>query len=319
MTNAALTRLTRLARSRARSLAVRFGGLPHSVGTVDSPPAPVAADVTSLWRRNLTSKKPVVDAAHPEVVTMTTHGDRLRDVWLAIESIGRGAYLPGRIILWLDHEAGLPWRLRRLRKRGLEVKYVEAGWGVHTKYWPYVSTQAITGPLITADDDIIYPPNWLGDLSHAHRAHPDDVIAFRAHTVGMSTPSVFAPYTTWLPCLTTEPRYSNFATSVSGQLIPPALQRHILGEGTAFTSAAPTADDVWLHRCAVTFGFATRQVEETPLHWWFIPGSQVSGLNAQNVIGGANDRQMQASHTSQTRARLWNELRAGSQTNSMSA
>ena len=35
------------------------------------------------------------------IVTLTTFGQRLNDVYLAIESIMQGSLLPNRIILWL--------------------------------------------------------------------------------------------------------------------------------------------------------------------------------------------------------------------------
>ena len=42
---------------------------------------------------------PIVSPGGP-VVSLTTHGDRVRSVYLVIESIGRGQTLPSRIILW---------------------------------------------------------------------------------------------------------------------------------------------------------------------------------------------------------------------------
>ncbi|WP_146053666.1 hypothetical protein [Microbacterium sp. Ru50] len=304
-----VSHLAEAARSRtraaARTIAVRYGGLPHSVGTVDSPPPPVAHDVTQLWLRNLTSRDPITDSTSDETVTMTTHGQRIRDVWLAIESIGRGDRLPSRIILWLDEGTKVPWRLRRLRSRGLEIQQVARGWGVHTKYWPYVSRVDPVGPLVTADDDILYPPNWLQDLHTLHERYPDDVIAFRAHSMVMVDHDNFAPYSSWPTCTSTEPSYAHFATSVSGQLLPTGLQNALREEGPGFIEICPTADDVWIHRCAVAHGFRTRQVEERSLHWWFIPGSQTSGLNAVNVVGGANDAQLRATHTELTRGRIW--------------
>lgn len=248
-----------------------------------------------------------MSAGNSETVTMTTHGERLRDVWLAIESIGRGTRRPGRIVLWLDAPVRLPWRLRRLRQRGLEIRRVPPGWGVHTKYWPFLLEEDLSGPLVTADDDIVYPPHWLDDLVRMHRRFPNDVIAHRAHHVAMRSPESFVPYSDWPKCLTDQPAYSHFATSVSGQLLPSALQVALRSEGDRFLELAPTADDVWINRCAVKHGFPTRQVVATPLHWWFIPGSQTSGLNAVNVFGGANDRQMELAHDSTTRERLWSD------------
>lgn len=294
-----------------RTAAVRLAGLPHTEGTVDSPPPDVAGDITKLWLRN---SNPFSRArvSHPDGgadVTMTTHGERLRDVWLAVESIGRGTVKPRRLILWLDDPAArLPRRLRRLRRRGLEVLRTDPGLGVHTKYWPYLATQPLEVPLVLGDDDIVYPPTWLEGLLAAQAQSPDCAVAYRVHTVGFAADGGFAPYAQWRSCESDQPSYAHFATSVSGQLLPVEFQRALRAEGTAFRSLAPTADDVWLHRTAVLSGFRTRQVAPGQQHWWFIPGSQTTGLNAVNVVGGANDRQLRASHTRLTRERIRGDL-----------
>ena len=294
------------ARGAARALAVAFGGLPHTVGTVDSPPPHVAGDITGLWLRNGRSRERIIDPTSPEVVTMTTHGERLRDVWLAIESIGRGTVKPQRLVLWLDRPLSrTPRRLRVLQKRGLEIRFTDPGLGVHTKYWPYLSTERLDRPLVMSDDDIVYPATWLEELREAAAESPGCVIAHRAHVIGMSSESEFSPYSSWAPCESAEAHYTHFATSVSGQLLPPELQRAILAGGTEFLHRAPTADDVWFHYQAVKNGFPTRQVLDRQQHWWFIPGSQETGLNAINVAGGENDRQMAATHTPGTRSRIW--------------
>lgn len=184
---------------------------------------------------------------------------------------------------------------------------MQPGWGVHTKYWPILLEGDLDGPLVTADDDILYPPHWLEELVREHELHPNDVIAHRAHHIAMNSPVAFAPYVSWPKCLTKDPGYAHLATSVSGQLLPAALQAALRSEGDRFLNLAPSADDVWIHRCAVKYGVPTRQVAETPLHWWFIPGSQTTGLNAMNVVGGANDRQMNAAHDSSTKERIWED------------
>jgi len=296
----------RRTRRGLRVAAVRLGGLPHSEGTVDSPPDYVAHDITGLWIRNWTSSERIVDPSASEVVNLTTHGERLRDVWVAIESVGRGTALPGRIILWLDTPSRLPGSLRRLRRRGLEISHTAPGNGVHTKYWPYVSTQPLHRPLVLCDDDIIYPPTWLAGLRRRYEESDGrTVIAYRTHTMTMLSPQDFAPYTSWPPGRGEAPSYCHFATTVSGQLLPPYLQGVVRGEGTAFLDLSPTNDDIWLHRCAVAAAVPTAQVAEHPQHWFFIPGSQTSGLNAVNVHGGANDVQFAAVHTPVTRGRIW--------------
>jgi hypothetical protein len=115
---------------------------------------------------NRFARTPICQPGGP-VVSLTTHGGRILTVHLTIESIGRAKLRPSRMILWLDDVAkfrSLPATLGRLQKRGLEVK-LSKNYGPHTKYYPYVeSEETITQPLVTADDDILYPSYWLKKL-----------------------------------------------------------------------------------------------------------------------------------------------------------
>lgn len=303
--------LAHRARRLGRRAAERFAGLPRPTGPVDTPPPDVAHDITRLWLRNSRpfGAPALTDPDGEAVVTMTTHGARIRDVWVALESVGRGTVRPSRLILWLDAPTRLPRRLRRMVRRGLEVRETEPGNGVHTKYWPYLQSTASTVPLALADDDIVYPPSWLEALLTAHRESPELVVAYRAHLIELDGEDL-APYAGWRSCDDDSASFAHFATSVSGQILPAALQQALRAEGTQFRDAAPTADDVWLHRTAVLAGIRTRQVLPGQRHWWFVPGSQGTGLNAVNVVGGGNDRQLRATHTPTTMARIRADLAA---------
>ncbi|MEJ1156634.1 MULTISPECIES: hypothetical protein [Microbacterium] len=197
-----------------------------------------------------------------------------------------------------------------MQHRGLEIRYCPPGFGVHTKYWPYLLESALDVPLVLSDDDIVYPATWLEGLMRVHLQHPEHVVAYRAHVIGMSDDS-FLPYATWRSCDDDEPSFAHFATSVSGQILPIPLQQALLDQGDVFRSLTPSADDVWLHRTAVISGYRTRQVAAGQQHWWFIPGSQVSGLNALNVGSGANDVQIAAAHTTLSRERIAADLFGG--------
>jgi hypothetical protein len=143
--------------------------------------------------------------AQGPVVSLTTHGDRVFTVHLTIESIGRGELRPSRLILWLDEAAtfsNLPAALRRLQQRGLEVK-LSKNYGPHTKYYPYVeSEKGITQPLVTADDDILYPSYWLNKLVGALREFPDSVNCYRARVVTVKEGEV-VPFAEWKICTST--------------------------------------------------------------------------------------------------------------------
>lgn len=289
---------------------MRWGGLPHAVEGADAPTAEAAGDITRLWLRSLRSRERVVDSSTRAVVTMTTHGARLSTVWVALESIGRGAVRPGRLVLWLEEpRRALPWRLRRLVRRGLDVRFVPAGDGVHTKYRPCLADPACAElPLVTSDDDIVYPPQWLAQLLAAHAATPEVVVAHRAHRMRV-VDGVAAPYATWVAQATSRPSAASFGTSVSGQLLPVALLHALRERGEAFRLAAPTADDVWIHATAIEAGILVRQVADGQRHYPFVPGTQMqsgtlTGLNRVNVVEGGNDRQIASSYSPAALARI---------------
>src|ERR1700691_1503154 len=121
---------------------------------------------TRQWRRHHNEARPVTAPGGP-VVSMTSYGRRIRTAYLAIESIAWGDVRPSRLILWLDDHTAFnnpPATIRCLMKRGLEVKLCE-DYGPHKKYYPYLqSLETFESPLVTADDDILYPTYWLKHL-----------------------------------------------------------------------------------------------------------------------------------------------------------
>ena len=119
--------------------------------------------VVRFFLINRLATTPVTEPGGP-VVSLTTFGKRSEKVFFAIESIANGDARPSRLILWIDDEVLLnnpPATIRRLAKRGLEVKPCK-NYGPHKKYYPYVeSEQTFSAPLVTADDDVLYPQYWL--------------------------------------------------------------------------------------------------------------------------------------------------------------
>ncbi len=253
--------------------------------------------IAYLWSVNRFGKAPVVSGGGP-VVSLTSHGERIRTVYITIESVGRGRCLPSRLILWIDDPVlyrNLPLTLHRLMKRGLEVRFSKK-YGPHAKYYPYLElTERFTESLVTADDDILYPRSWLEKLVTASGRDPELVLCYRAHVVGFCREEI-APYTTWEPCRSLSPTARNFATGVSGVLYPPAFLQRLKLADRGFESCCPKADDIWLHVQALRNGFAVRQVTKRPRHFLTIPRTQGVALAQGNWVGGGNDRQIAATY-----------------------
>jgi hypothetical protein len=266
-----------------------------------------AWNLQSRWlnRRNQVSRASVVALGGP-VVSLTSYGDRIQTVHLAIESIAAGSLLPSRLILWLDDAASIrnaPAPLRRLESRGLEICLTE-NVGPHCKYYPYLKSKtSFDHPLVVADDDALYPRSWLRDLSEAHDVAPQFVHCHRAHVLKLENGHI-APYNSWTSCQGTEPSFTHFGTGVSGCIYPAVLQARIKAAGQSFLQLCPKADDVWLHVNALRAGFKTRQIRDRGMNYPTIPGTSSTSLYLNNLLRGGNDQQISSTYNAEDIERL---------------
>lgn len=237
---------------------------------------------------------------HPggPVVSLTTYGERVNTVHLTIESIARGQMRPSRLILWVDDIAifhDLPPGVRRLQNRGLEVKLCK-NYGPHTKYYPYLEMVEETRiPLVTADDDLLYPRDWLKGLDRALKEFPDVVNCHRAHRIVLNSEGL-ETYSGWRPVNSIEASFCNFATGVAGVIYPLQMQRALKSQAATFLESCPNADDVWLHLWALRTGHKIRQISKKRFRLRYIPGTQGEGLCQRNVVQGENDVQIKATY-----------------------
>ncbi|KQB87341.1 hypothetical protein [Corynebacterium lowii] len=230
------------------------------------------------------------------LISLTTHGRRLRTVFFAIESVARGPHrVP--IVLWLDPEdydspQDWPPSLKRLVRRGLTVRRGDGGLGPHAKYWNQFVEVAGTGTsVVTIDDDIIYPEWFLDRLLIIGGLRLDTVVAYRAHRIELRDGQML-PYMKWTPADTCDASLLHFATGVSGVCYPPSFIEYVVEQGTVFKMVAPKADDVWLHVCALRSGHPVRQVFANPRNFAIVPSTQLSALILSNGMGGGNDEQI---------------------------
>jgi hypothetical protein len=246
-----------------------------------------------LAHRNETVKKPIVAPQGP-IVSLTTYGRRIDTVYLTLESIANGSLLPSRLILWLDDEEALancPRSLRRLEERGLEIK-LTPNYRSHKKYYPFLqSADTFDRPLVTADDDVIYPRSWLSGLVASFDLDTTAINCYRAHEIGIAN-GVIAPYRTWKPCRSAKPSFLTFAVGSSGCIYPPSFLRALKAAGRGFEQQCPTADDVWLHVNAVRARFMIRQVRRHQTDFPMLPETQDVGLCRANIDLGQNDVQI---------------------------
>ncbi len=236
------------------------------------------------------------------VVSLTTFGKRIEKVYLAIESIANGSMRPSRLILWIDDSTlffNLPGAIRRLQERGLDVKFCK-NYGPHKKYYPYVESQeAFDTPLVTADDDVLYPWYWLKKLVQANREFPDTVNCYMAHVIALNG-NEMERYKVWKLCDSTYPEFLHMATGIGGAIYPPLFLMAVKKAGTGFENCCPKGDDLWLHAQALRSGYKVRQILPRFPYFSFqaIPGTSQTALSHENVTcGDGNDRQIRATYS----------------------
>lgn len=244
--------------------------------------------------------KAMVTGDEDALVSLTTYGARINLVHLTIESIARGSVLPRRFILWVDDAriiSELPAQLARLASRGLEIKLTE-DIGPHKKYFPALPVIEADGiaRLVTADDDVMYPRDWLEALASASRQSKGAVVGHRVRRVTFLGRRV-APWAQWPLVDDCQPSLANMAIGEAGVAYPRNVIRSLIQRDTGFAIVAPRADDLWLHASALAIEAPTRQVRAKPLWPLVVPKSQVVSLAEGNILGGENDRQISATYT----------------------
>lgn len=196
------------------------------------------------------------------VVTLTSFPARLGALHYTIYSILNQNLRPKRVILWLAEEE-FPAReesfttpLRLLMERGLEVRWCE-NWRSYKKIIPALK-ELPDEVLVTCDDDLYYPTDWLERLWRTYEENPSGIKAHRAHRVRLDERGALAPYHEWEWTIHREaypnPSFLNFATGVGGVLYPPHSLMEEVVDSQKFLELAPMADDVWLWAMEVLAG-----------------------------------------------------------------
>jgi hypothetical protein len=199
-----------------------------------------------------------------------------------------------RVILWIaqDDLSMLPAAVLRLQQFGLEIRPC-AELGPYKKIIPSLLAfpQAY---VVTADDDLYYPANWLEQLLSGVVEGENVIVCRRAHRPKRQATG-FARYVDWEWDVVTagEIRDDLFPTGGAGTVYPPNSLPGETTDDRTFLSMCPRADDVWLYCMGQRAGLRYRQIGGgfAQISW---PGSQASTLLQQNVGKYGNDEQLAA-------------------------
>jgi hypothetical protein len=190
------------------------------------------------------------------IVSLTSFPQRIPEIFFNLYSLLDQTIKPDMLLLWLaveqfpNKEKDLPKRVRDLDKYGVTIKWC-ADLQSYKKLIPALKEYP-NDIIVTADDDIYYPQDWLELLYQSYLREPQFVHCHRAHRVTFDESGEIDSYNHWPNGISTdEPSYLNFCTTGGGALYPPGSLYQDVSRPDLFMKLCPTADDVWFWAMAV--------------------------------------------------------------------
>ena len=165
----------------------------------------------------------------------------------------------------------------------------------HTKLI-YTLKEYPQGIIVTADDDVFYPRNWLKPLYEAYQKEPQYIHCHRAHLMTVKPNKKLQCYKKWdwFAQGIAGPSFLLFPTGCAGILYPPNSLNSEVFNYTVFSRICPTGDDVWFKAMSLLNGMACKKVAPAFKEFVTINGTQAKALLALNVKQNRNDEQIQA-------------------------
>ncbi|WP_300763210.1 hypothetical protein [Helicobacter sp. UBA3407] len=243
--------------------------------------------IASIWGRNLL------------IVSLTSYPLRIPTLHYTLYSLLTQTLKPHKLILWLskeefpNKEQDLPSSVLDFTNHGLEIKWCEKNIKSYKKLIPTLQDY-LNAIIVTCDDDVIYPKDWLSKLYNAYVENPQYIHCHRAHRISFDESGSLLPYRQWESCIShiqTSPSFLNFFTGVGGVLYPPhCLYEDVLDE-QKFLHLAPHQDDIWFWAMALLKETKINVVEENYTKFMsYVDYTKCGTLWLENAKGGINDK-----------------------------
>ncbi len=229
------------------------------------------------------------------IVSLTSYPERMYDIKYTLYSLLNQSLKPDRLILWLakeqypNLEGDIAPSILAMKSNGLEIMWCED----IKSYKKLVPSLKLFSEdiIVTADDDIYYPEDWLEKLYNSYLKNPKVIHAHRAHIVKVEDGAI-APYNDWEQKTYVElPTYYAFPTSGGGVLYPPHSLCEKVLDKDIFLKIAPKADDVWFWAMALLNSTKVQIVKDGYPHVTSVNYAREIGLCEEKTLFSENVRE----------------------------
>lgn len=241
---------------------------------------------SELTKVNLISKEKITGDGQV-IVSLTTYGKRIHDVFLTIETICNQTIKPKKVILWLDENefdiTKIPNTIKNQISRGLDVKFCK-NYKSYKKLIPTLNMHQ-NEDIITIDDDVFYPHDFVENLLKESSEYPNTVLAYRCKTISL-TKNDLSPYKKWKFSKGGDSNEYVMPTGIGGVFYPRNCFHIDVTNEELFMNLSPSADDIWFKCMTLLNGTKSRQVkhsENFELRFVTMDGNQDVALFNSNV------------------------------------
>lgn len=178
------------------------------------------------------------------IISLTSYGHRIgKTAPLTIASLLNQTQSPDSIVIWLAYSDKPSRALKKLEGYGLHIKYTD-----DIKSYKKLIPTLKDNPksiIITVDDDMLYPKNWLEKTLKTYKENPRAIVVNRGKKIIIKNGQV-KPYTDW-PLLVDNKTNSTLMlpTGAGGVLYPPNSLDSRVVDQSLYMKLAPHADDLW--------------------------------------------------------------------------
>lgn len=235
------------------------------------------------------------------IVSLTSFPPRMNNIIYTLYSLFDQSLKPNKIVLFLSEdefpnkEEDVPPEVLEFKKIGLTIK-----WCDNLKSFKKLIPALKEYPddvIVTADDDIYYPNNWLEVLWREYEKFPNNIIANRSRRISFDENGDINSYNQWeLSYDSREGSFLNFFTGAGGVLYPPNSLHADVFKVDVFKKICPNADDLWFWAMAVKKNTKIRVPENCNPYLIYV--NALKDLNLNNDVSlwvynqdGGNDFQ----------------------------
>lgn len=183
------------------------------------------------------------------IISLTTYGERFKEIKYTLYSLFKQKTLPDIIVLWLDEkeftEKDIESNkiLQKFIKKGLTVAFCP-NYGSYKKIIPCI-TKYPDSKIIICDDDAYYEEHWLEKLLVEEKSFPESILCHSANYLAIYQ-NKLQPYQTWNDSIVPEEEIRTLPIGVGGTLLKSNLLYKDFAKPELFMELAPNGDDLWI-------------------------------------------------------------------------